>query len=177
MGDEKKLKVYAIGSDTGFFVIRYAGVFDILDLLGSFKKWCVKRYYDVADKEHEELVKSSGKELTFVFEGERKITDYVKYQFQVRIKILRLIDVMVDTAEGKMKKQQAEVDIGVKSWLAKNYKGTFKPKEKSKIQEFFRQVYEQFIAKNSLDDLKTKLTNETLMLTDELKATLNVPRK
>ena len=177
MGEEKNLEVSAIGSRKGFAVIKYAGVFDIIDLLSCIKTWYAKQYYNVAEKEHTEDVKSSGKELIFEFEGERKVTEYVKFKVLVKMNILRLLDVLVETPQGKEKLQQAEVDIGVRSWLVKNYKGTFKGKEKSKIHEFFRQIYEKFIGRATLDELKKKLILETLVLIDEIKTSLNVPRK
>ncbi|GEM_PF-704737 len=174
MGDEKDLEVYAIGNKRATAFIKYSGVLDMLELLRFIKNWFGKRYYDVAEKEHSELVKSAGKEITIEFEADRKITEYVRFKINVRIYILRLIDVLIDTPEGKEKKQQGEVEIGVKSWMVKNYKGTFKKKEKSKIQEFFRQVYERFIGKTHLDNLKKKLETETLMLIDEIKTSLNI---
>ena len=67
------------------------------------------------------------------------------------------------------------MDINVKSWIGKNYKNTFK--NKSKIQEFLRQVYERFIGKTQLDDLKRKLIVETLSLIDDMKAVMSMPRK
>ncbi|HLC72303.1 MAG TPA: hypothetical protein VJH37_01855 [Candidatus Nanoarchaeia archaeon] len=175
MGDEKKTEVYAIGSAKSFIVVKYAGIFDILELLGAIKTGFAKRYYTVAGKEHSEAVKSSGKELVFEFEGMRKVTEYVLFKIVIKINILRLIDVVVGSSEGKEKKQQAEVDINVKSWIGKNYKNTFK--NKSKIQEFLRQVYERFIGKTQLDDLKRKLIVETLSLIDDMKAVMSMPRK
>ncbi|MBS3143996.1 hypothetical protein J4208_00255 [Candidatus Woesearchaeota archaeon] len=175
MGDEKKTDVYAIGAQRASSVIKYSGTFDILELLGGIKGWYAKRYYELTEKEHSEAVKSSGKELVIEYEGVKKVTEYVTFKAVVKIVIYRLIDVLVETPQGKEKRQQAELDIGVKSWLSKNYKDTFK--KSSKTQEFFRQVYERFIGKNHLDDLKTKLTNETLMLMDEIKTTLQVPKK
>lgn len=177
MGDEKKTEVYAIGSQKSFIVVKYAGIFDILELLSTIKAGYAKRYYDVAEKEHSEAVKSSGKELVFEFEGMRKVTEYVIFKIAVKMTILRLIDVLVETGDAKEKKQQAEININVKSWMVKNYKSTFKNKNKSKFQEFLRQVYERFIGKEHLDDLKRKLTFETLGFIDEMKATLSVPRK
>lgn len=177
MGDEKKLEVYAIGSSKGFSLIKYAGVLDLADLLSRVKAWYAQRYYGVNEREHSEAVKSSGKELIFEFEGMRKITEYVQFRVLVKISILRLLDVIVESPEGKDRKQQAEVSIGVRSWMIKNYRGTFKSKEKSRIQEFFRQIYERFIGKNQLDELKKKLILETLALIDEIKASLNVPHK
>jgi len=175
MGDEKKLEVYAIGNKRVNSVIKYNGVFDMVELLGAMKGWFAKRYYDVAEKEHSEAVKSSGKEIIWDVEADRKVTEYVRFKIGIKMVILRLTEVIIETPEGKERKQQAEVDIGVRSWLVKNYKDTFK--KSSKTQEFLRQVYERFIGKNQLDDFKTKLTNETLMVIDEIKATLNVPRK
>lgn len=177
MGDEKDLEVYAIGAKRAAAVIRYAGAFDMLNLLGTIKNWYAKRYYNVADKEHSEAVKSSGKDLIIEFEGVRDVTEYVQFKVNVKIVILRLIDVLVENPEGKEKKQQAEVEIGIRSWLVKNYKKTFKGKENSKIQEFSRQVYERFVAKKHFDDIKRKLVDETLILMEEVKESLNVPKK
>ncbi len=177
MGDEKDVEVYAIGNKRATAFTKYSGALDMVDLLNVIKTWFGKRYYDVAEKEHSEAVKSAGKEITLEFEADRKITEYVRFKINVKIYILRLIDILVEAPEGKVKKQQGEVEISIKSWMVKNYKGTFKKKEKSKIQEFFRQIYERFIGKKHLDDLKDKLVAETLMLIDEIKTSLNLPRK
>ncbi len=175
MGDEKDLEVYAIGKKRAAGVIKFSGAFDILELLGAIKRWYAKRYYELTEKEQSEAVKSSGKEIVIEYEGVKKVTEYVTFKAVVKIYILRLIDVLVETPNGKEKKQQAEIDINIRSWLIKNYKNTFK--KTSKTQEFFRQVYERFIGKTHLEDLKTKLTNETLMLMDEIKAVLQVPKR
>jgi len=177
MGDEKSLENYVFGSKRGFAIIKYAGIFDFADLIARIKKWSAQRYYGIGEKEHAEAVKPSGKDILFEFEGERKVTDYVKFEVIVKITILRLIDVIRETSEGKERKQQAEVEVGIKAWMVKNYKDTFKSEDKSKIQEFFRQIYERFIAKRQLDNLKGKLVAEVLALGDEIKSSLNVPRK
>lgn len=175
MGDEKDLEVYAIGKKRAASVIKFSGTFDILELLGAIKNWYAKRYYALTEKEQSEAVKSSGKEIVIEYEGVKKVTEYVTFKAVVKIYILRLIDVIVETPESKEKKQQAEIDINVRSWMIKNYKGTFK--KTSKFQEFFRQIYERFIGKTHLEDLKTKLINETLILMDDIKAVLQVPKR
>lgn len=176
MGDEKKTELDILGSKKGAVLIRYNGVFDLERLIMVIREWYGKHYYDVAEKEHTEAVKPSGKEITWEFEAMRKVTDYIIYKVNVKIIILRSVDVMVDTEHSKEKKQQAEVEIQVRSFMQKNYKNTFKRKEESKFQEFLRQVYERFIARNTLEEYKNKITAESLAFVEEIKEVLNVPR-
>lgn len=176
MGDEKKTELDILGSKKGAVLIRYNGVFDLPQLIIAIKTWYGKHYYDVAEKEHTEAVKPSGKELVFEFNGMRKVTDYIIYKVDVKIIILRSVDVIVETERGKERRQQAEVEIQVRSFMQKNYKGTFKRKDESKFQEFLRQVYERFIARKTLEDYKNKITDESIDFVQEIKEVLNIPR-
>ena len=176
MGDEKKTELDILGSKKGAALIRYNGIFDLQNLITNIRGWYGKHYYDIAEKEHTEAVKPSGKDLVIDFEAMRKVTDYIIYKVNVKIIILRSVDVLVETGQGKEKKQQAEVEIQVRSFMQKNYKNTFKKKEESKFQEFLRQVYERFIARKTLDDYKDKITAESLAFVEEIKEVLNVPR-
>lgn len=176
MGDEKKTELDILGSKKGAVLIRYNGIFDLQQVIIAIKTWYAKHYYDVAEKEHTEAVKPSGKDLVIEFNAMRKVTDYIIYKVDVKILILRSVDVIVETEHGKEKKQQAEVEIQVRSFMQKNYKNTFKRKDESKFQEFLRQVYERFIGRKTLEDYKNKITMESLAFVEEIKEVLNVPR-
>ncbi|MBT3866125.1 hypothetical protein HOF78_03435 [Candidatus Woesearchaeota archaeon] len=158
MGKESKSQLYQHGSKRGFSLIRYAGLYDLKAIIDDTKAHLRKLRYDIDDKQHDEKISSSGKEMKIVFRCFKEITEYVKFYMEVTIIVVGQIDVIVD----KRKVKKGNFDYRLMTRVEKNYSGsnrtpTFK---KSKLGELQRHLYEKFIIKQELSDREDELLDQ-----------------
>ena len=156
MGHEKSEKNYGHGGAISWVRLKYSGLYDLDALLGAARGWFNKMKYFVIDTEHSEAVKSSGKDITIIWEPERNVNDYVKFQFKLEISIYREIDVLVEEHGKKVRKQQGDMEIRFRNVMVKNYRQTFRGPAK----EFLRKTYEKYLIRSELDDYRRKLMAE-----------------
>ena len=68
-----------------------------------------------------------------------------------------VFNVLVEVDGEKVHKQQGDMEIKVRAYLSKDYKGTFK---NSVFKKFLMHLYERFIARRELRRLRKKLRRE-----------------
>lgn len=83
--------------------IRYSGIFDFDGLYKMMHKWLQEHYEDVFETPYKHKMTGKGAEIEFSISGERKQTEFVKFQTTVDIHIWDLRDIEM-TKEGKKQK-------------------------------------------------------------------------
>lgn len=158
MGKESKPELYQHGSKRGFSLIRYAGLYDLNGILDETKAHLRKLRYDVNDKQHDEKISSSGKEMKFVWQCFKEITEYVKFYMEFTVIVVGQIDVIVN----KKRVKKGNIDIRLMTRVEKNYSGSNRtPTFKStKLGELQRHLYEKFIIKQELSDREDELLEQ-----------------
>ena len=131
MGKESNGTLNIYGSDTGYYLIKHSGLYNLPKILKECKTILDDLGYFIQDKDHSESVKPSGKELT------------TEWQVDVKIKNKKL--------------QKGDFEFRLSSSMTKNYEKSFKGTLPGKIQ---RHLYEKFIIAERLDDYEDKLDEE-----------------
>jgi len=131
MGKESNGTLNIYGSDTGYYLIKHSGLYNLPKILKECKTILDDLGYFIQDKDHSESVKPSGKELITV------------RQVDVKIKNKKL--------------QKGDFEFRLSSSMTKNYEKSFKGTLPGKIQ---RHLYEKFIIAERLDDYEDKLDEE-----------------
>jgi hypothetical protein len=165
MGKESKKELYQYGGKKEYYQLRHSGLYKINPMLKKLKKELENHEYTITDKEHSEGVKPSGKEIVIEWKCQRKVNDYVKFEIDLVIRILRQIDVMME----KKKIQKGDFEFRLTSFVEKNYKKTFKDKGFGEIQ---RHIYEKFIIPNRLGDYEDRVLEESTDILNIVKENL-----
>ncbi len=168
MGKEKKETVWVYGSEFGWVRLKHAGLYDLDTLLGAAKSWFMSKKYFIQEAEHTEAVKGGGKEIVFLWQPFRDVTDYVRFKFEFQVIIYREVDVVVESDGKKVKMQQGDIEVRFRNSMVKNYRQTFRGPGK----EFMRQTYEKYLIRRELDDYQNKLTGEGAEFWDVIKGVL-----
>ena len=127
------------------FIIRYDGIFDLDSLYKLIQKWFVDQgfYFEEVAFKHK-VPSPAGAEQDYDFRGWRKISEYVKFNIRVFIKLYNLKDIEV-IKEGKKKKlSKAVLKISIKGEMELDYKNRF---EKNNFLKALRNFYNKYILK------------------------------
>lgn len=163
MGKEKDLKIHVMSH-----VLRKHGIYNFGAAHNAVKTWLRKHKYDFYEKKHYEKEPKS-KYMELIWVAERYVNDYVKFNIKVEIWMRNAKPV----EGGKM---QGRVEFIFNSDMEKNVdiKGVkkFSTAEKGNFMDFIREFYEKYIIKSRLEDLETKLFEETKDLIENIRLAL-----
>ncbi|MBT4576844.1 hypothetical protein HOM13_02790 [Candidatus Woesearchaeota archaeon] len=170
MGKEHKDPIYQHGSKRGYSFIRYAGLYDFKGILKDSKSKLESEKYDIYDKQHDEKISSSGKDMKIVLQGSKEVTEYVKFEMEITIIIMGQIDVMVN----KKRVQKGNLEFRVMSKMSKNHSGYHKTSvfKKSTLGNILKNFYEKFIIQEELSDREDVLFDHGKDLLDAIRKRL-----
>tara|TARA_Y100000310_G_scaffold333007_1_gene409685 strand:+ start:10351 stop:10839 length:489 start_codon:yes stop_codon:yes gene_type:complete len=153
MGKEKDLEILAFYTK----LTHYAN-FDIYGLLKSAPTFFKKYKYDFWETSHAEKPDGVGYTLQSYWHAVRDINDYVQFDIDMKFWIRNITKVVYDdgttTYKGKMV-------VVIKAVIKKNYNESF---GKSKMEEFMRQLYENYVRRKELLGYEDKLADECVDL-------------
>ncbi|MBI4448142.1 hypothetical protein HY643_04120 [Candidatus Woesearchaeota archaeon] len=169
MGKEKKNPIPVVE----YLKIKKDGLFDYQELKNILRNWLLKFNYDFLEKKHDEKIMPTGKELVSEWGIMRKVSDYVKFNIEIEIRIRGMTTVMV---EGKGKMNKGWLEILFNANIEKNYMKKFS-EEKGTFSHFTKEIYEKYIIKAQLKNYEDKLLYEVTELHNEMKESLNAEQK
>lgn len=154
MVNEKKTEVEVL---TPFYHIRHVGLVDFDKLFNEITVWFESNKYKLVIKNITHSMKPDGGEIKVEFEAKKEVSPYIKFKAYCEIILLRGREVTVEKSGKKERMRKGELEIRIKTSYEKSYKGTF---GKSDFQQFLRQVYEKYVAKNVILGYEIKLWKE-----------------
>ena len=142
---------------------KYEGVFDLNRLYSEMSGWISENNYDFEEKEHSDKKKDKGQEIKYVFLGEKKVTDYIKYNVQIEIIAVEVNKMSENLVSGKLNIVfNADVELDYKNkWGI------------SRLSKFFFNIYNNYLIKNEIGNHMGKLYDETVDLQDLAKDVLD----
>ncbi len=146
--------------------MKYHGVFDLNRLYSEMKGWIEDNNYDFEEKEHADKVKDKGHQIKYVLLGEKKVTDYIKYNVNIEIQAVEVNSLSENLVSGKL-------NFIINTDLELDYKGKWGI---SRISEFFFNIYNKYLVKNEIENHEEKLYDESLNLQDLAKDVLEFNR-
>lgn len=152
--------------------IKYTGIFSLKDLYLFCYDW-LKEETDLilSEKKYKEKIVGDTKNVEIIWEGERKVTDYFKFEIKVEFMILGMKKVEINQAGRKISANQGQIEIKVKGTLIRDYEGKF---EKSSTQKFWRSIYEKWIIPSRIEQFESKLTEDCDEFLSQTKAFLDL---
>lgn len=129
-----------------FHRIERTGIFDMGHLYKQMREWFAENNYIYTEKENTTKVKDKGIEIKLKMAGERRVTDYFKFEIDVRFLVIEV---------QKVKMKDKELDKGILSAFIKanlhfDYRHIW---TKNKFAKLLRFIYNNFIIKRKIDDV------------------------
>lgn len=129
-----------------FHKIERSGIYDMNHLYKNMRDWFTENNYRYTEKENTTYVKDKGVELKMTMVGEREVTDYFKFEIEVKFLVIEMQKVKVkdkDLDKGKL-------HAFVKATIYYDYRHIWDRNKFSKLLKF---VYNNFIIKKQIDDV------------------------
>ena len=123
--------------------VSYIGVYDYNKVYRNIVNWFKKNHYFFNEKNHIEIVKSTGKEHIITFKGIRDADDYVRYGVDIEIWTLR-----TNSIKGEKNFVKGEIQLKFKGTMELDYKNTFG--RYGKIGNVLRSIYHKYLIKRRI---------------------------
>ena len=119
--------------------IKSVGIFSFTD----FYKFCYDWLIDetgltVKESKYVEKLSGDSKNIDIKWEGNKKLTDYFRFDMTIEFKIIGLTKVEINRGGEKIKTNEGSVEVKVKSELVRDYEGKF---ETGGYRKFLRGIY------------------------------------
>lgn len=159
----KKVKV---NLGRGYRLKKASGVLNFNRLYEEMREWVDKYRYDFTEKKFDSKDRDKGKEIEVVWIGEREITDYIKYNFQIVFFLTKIWPASKDLVKGNIVVTlSADVELDYKEKWRHN---TF--------SNFLFKIYNNYIVKDEIKKHSKKLYNEMMDFHDRAKEVLEFYR-
>lgn len=129
-----------------FHRIEKKGIYDINHLYNQMRSWFKENNYIYTEKENTTNIRDKGVELKMKMWGERKVTEYFKFEIRVRFLIIEMQKVAVKDKT----LDRGTVGIFLKANLHFDYHHLW---TKTKLSKMLRFIYNNFIIKKKIDDV------------------------
>lgn len=151
---------------TGAHQIRYSGVFDLDRLYSALCGWINDNDYDFYESKHSDKDKPRGKELQYVIEGEREVTDYFKYYVKMSLFIQELNPVSENLVKGVVK-------LDFSAYVELDWKGKW---GHTAFTNFLFKIYNNHVIKARIERHRSILFADLSEFQDAVKGVLEFNR-
>jgi len=155
--------------------IKYEGIVSFKDFYRFCYDWLTEETeLDVAETKYVEKLKGDAKELEIEWTGERKVTDYFKFQVKAKFQVLGLKEVEIAQKGMKIKTNQGSVEVKITGTLIRDYEGKF---ETTSHKKFMRSIYEKWVIPSRIEQFEDKLISDCDEFLSQAKAYLDLEGK
>ena len=156
--------------------IKYEGIFSFRDFYKFCYEWLTEEtgMSPLAEEKYEEKIVGSEKEIKIEWKGQRKITDYFRFDVEVKFEIKKLKEVEIAQGGAKIKTNEGSVKINLKGILVRDYEGKF---EKTAFNKFLRSIYEKWVIPSRIEEFQVKISKDSDEFLNQAKAYLDLEGK
>ncbi len=156
-------------------MIKYKGIFSFKDTYLFCHRWLTEETgLDVSEEKYDEKINGDVKMIEVVWKGEKKVTDYFKYEVNVKFVVEALKNVEINQGGAKISTNSGGIGVEIKGTLVRDYQGKF---ELSAFNKFLRGVYEKWVIPARVEEYKTKLAQNCDEFLNQTKAYLDLEGK
>ena len=156
--------------------IKYAGIFSFADFYNFCYEW-VKEETGMSllsETKYEEKLKGDTKEIIVEWEGKKELTDFFRFDIEVKFEIKNLKNIEVTQEGRKVKTNEGSVKLNTKGILVRDYKGKF---EMSAFNKFLRSIYEKWVIPARIEEYKDKIAGACDTFLNQAKSYLDLEGK
>ncbi|MEM1535244.1 MAG: hypothetical protein QXE64_00190 [Candidatus Pacearchaeota archaeon] len=154
--------------------VKHDGIFDFKALYAFLYDWFADREYFIKEESYTEKIKAEGKEIEIKWKCLKKITDYFRFEIEIKWRISRLVDIEITKEGKKIKANKGEVEIKFSGTLERDYENKF---ETSAFTKFLRSVYDRYIIRTRIEQMEGELTKEVIDASNQVKSYLVLEAK
>jgi len=155
--------------------IKYNGVFSFSDFYKFCHEWLTEETgLNIAENKYEEKLKGNLKDINVKWKGSKKITDYFKFELDVKFRVLGLTEVEVSKGGNKFKTNKGSLKVTIKGTLIRDYDGKF---ETSAFNKFLRGIYEKWIIASRIEEMEDEVISNSDEFLSQTKAYLDLEGK
>ncbi len=155
--------------------MKYEGIFSFKDFYRFCYDWLTEETeLDVAETKYKEKLKGDSKDIEIEWKGERKVTDYFKFEIKVEFRILGLKQIEISKGEVRIKTDEGSVEAKVTGTLIRDYEGQF---ETTSTKKFMRSIYEKWVIPSRIEQFEEKLISDCDEFLSQAKAYLDLEGK
>lgn len=153
--------------------IEYEGLFEVSELYKLIDRWLKDKQYDKKELKNLEQVMPEGKYIELDLKPWKTLTDYVKYEFRIRIRGYGLKDVDIERDGHKMRMQQGRLLLIIDAWFVTDQAGNW---ESSPIWFFLRTIFDKYVYRGPLSRMEAGVVDDVFQLQTTIKNFLNLYR-
>lgn len=156
--------------------IKHTGIFSFKEFYLFCHEWITDELdLDVfMEEKYEEKIMGDAKDIIIKWVGERKLTDYFRFDIEVKFTIRYLQDIEVSRDGINIKTNKGSVKTAVKGILVKDYDGKF---ERTAFKKFLRAIYEKWVITSRILEMEEKVITECDKFLNQAKAYLDLEGK
>lgn len=168
----------AAGEEDNIFVskIKSQGIFNFADFYKFCYDWIAGElnYPIIAEEKYKEKIEGDAKKIEVEWVATKEITDYFKFKIKCVFLILNMTEVEIVKNGTKTKMNKGSVELTVKGFLMKDYKGKF---DRTAFRKMWREIYQKWIIPSRVDEFETRLADHCEELLAQAKAFLDLEGK
>ncbi len=156
--------------------VKYTGVFSFVDFYKFCYEWIKEEtgMDPLSEVKYEEKLKGDEKEILIKWKGEKELTDYFRFDAEVKFEIKKLKNIEIEQGGKKIKTNEGSVKINIKGILIKDYKGKF---EMSAFNKFLRSIYEKWVIPARIEEYEGKIAGSCDEFLGQAKSYLDLEGK
>lgn len=155
--------------------VKYGGIFSFKDFYKFCYDWLAEELgIEVSETKYEEKIKGNMKEIVAEWVGEKKLTDYFRFDLRVVIEGKPIENVEITQGGAKISTNKGSVRVSVKGTLTRDYEGKF---EMSAFKKFLRGIYEKWVIKARIEEYEGKIAGACDEFLSQAKSYLDLEGK
>ncbi|MBI4439279.1 hypothetical protein HY640_05070 [Candidatus Woesearchaeota archaeon] len=153
--------------------VHYIGMFNVTELYQLIDNWIREKGFDRRELRNQEHVKPEGKYIELELQPWKKVSDYVRHQIRVLIRMINLKEVTVEIDGKKKRMHKGKVYIIIDGIMYTDFEGRW---EQRPFYFFLRTVFDKFIYRTYTGQFEDLLVETCSQLYLNIKAYLNMHR-
>ena len=156
--------------------IKYEGIFGFKDFYKFCYDWLKEEtgLDPLKETKYEEKIAGDKKEIKVEWKGEKKLTDYFRFDVEVKFEIKNLKEIEMNQGGSKIKTNDGSVKVEMKGILVRDYAGKF---ETTAFKKFLRSIYEKWVIPSRIDEYQAKISTDSDTFLNQAKAYLDLEGK
>lgn len=156
-------------------VLNYSGLFNFSELYSFMYKWLDNEEdIGVVEKRYNEKIAGNTREISIEWNAFKKLSDYYKLEFTIRIDVADMSDVEVEIDGKKKKMNKGKVRVDIKAYLTIDPEGKW---EATPYYRAWRDIYNKYIIPERHRQRENKVFGTAVEFKDSIKAFLEMSGK
>lgn len=153
-------------------MIKYSGIFTFAEFYKFCHEWLTEETgLGISEDKYEEKLSGESKNIIVEWSGNRKLTDYFRFDMKVSFAVGGLTNVEINQGGAKIRTNKGSIKLAIKGILVRDYKGKF---ERSAFNKFMRGIYEKWVITSRIEEFEDKIASECDEFLSQAKAYLDL---